>query len=121
MAKVRLDFRKVFRKVGRADLEALASDVAALPRPKAGGRAGGEIVAKIRKLKPRVRVWGYVLNLASLRQAFWWLLNGASRPASKQEARPVPDRRAEFSRMALDEMSVSAAEQLSAVDRSVVA
>ena len=117
----RLDFRKVFRRVGRAELDSLANAVAALARPVVGGRAGGSIVDAIRKMKPRIRAWGYVLPLSDLGQSFWWLLNGAIRRQSRQPGRPVPDRNAEFAATLSEELARSAAEQLSAFDRSVAA
>lgn len=121
MARFRFDFRRVFRRVGNAEIDAMARDVAALPRPKVGGRAGGSLFDKIRKLKPRIRVWGYVIPYASLRQAFWWLLNGAVRRKSRQVARPVPDRSAEFVATLREEVRVSASEQVAKFDRMAVA
>ena len=107
--RIRLDFRKAYRKVAKLEIAAMASDV------------GRSFAGAVRKLRARIRVWGYVVPYASLGQKFWWFLNGAVRPGSKQPARPVPNRSAEFAKALLDEVGLSAAEQLQAADRSVAA
>lgn len=131
---MRFDFRPVFRRSARAELAAMAEDVAALLSPKAGGRAGGSLVEKILKLKVRLRAWGYVLPYAELGQAFWWLLNGATRGSagtgkkghvrgtgSTQEARPVPDRSSQFAQPLAEELGKSAAAQIQKIDDTTVA
>lgn len=88
MAIFRLDFRPIFRAHGKRDRDAYANavSVAAVSSP---GRGGG-IHREIRKLRVRVRRWGYVIPFSEIGQKLTWLLGGALRARQgRQRPRPV--------------------------------
>lgn len=118
----KLDFRPVFRRLARAELDAFANAIAALPRPKVGGRAGGSLFDEIRKMKPRLKRWGYVLPYWEFGQKLWWLIHGANRARSTQPARgPLPDRDAEFAQTLGDELEAKAASLFARADAALAA
>lgn len=91
---LRLDLRRLFRKLGK-DLQAKTAAAIASPGGppnKDGSPKGGSLAAEFRKPKyVKVRRWGYVLQIAALGQKLTWLVRGTRRQPPRPIDFPEPD------------------------------
>lgn len=107
MAIFRLDFRPVFRALGKRDRDAYAEAVAGAAASSPG--RGGSIVAALRRLPVKVRRWGYVLPIATIGQKLTWLLRGTTgqpaRPATYDDEPPAQELAQALEARALEQLS----------------
>lgn len=72
----RLDFRPVYRQHAKRELDAYARDIESSRPPERGGKPGGSLAAKVRRLRPKLKRWGYVIPYHQLGQLLTWFVRG---------------------------------------------